>query len=107
MRVTDVRICGRPYRAVAAESFLDALMGIHAVSSDIEAIVIGGSSVHGLTLQKPIWVFGLGPSGEGTGGRLLRPRRIVRFAGATQVVELPRGLACDGEHRSHTIRWSG
>ena len=107
MRDTDVDVCGRRYRAVAAESFLDALLGVHGVSSGIEALVIQGSSVQGLTLRDPIWVFGVDGSRSGTGGRLLRPGRIIRFPGAEHVVEMVRGLACDGEHRSHTIRWSG
>lgn len=107
MRVTDVEVCGRPYRAVAAESLIDALLGIHAVSADVEALVIGGSSVHGFTLRTPIWVFGVDDTGHGTRGRLLRPGRIARFAGATAVVELVQGLACEDHHRSHTIRRRG
>ena len=107
MRVTDVEVCGLRYRAVAAESFLDALLGVHGVSSGVEALVIPGSSVQGFTLRNPIWAFGVDASRRGTGGRLLRPRRIVRFPGAEHVVEVVQGLACDGEHRSHTIRWSG
>ena len=107
MRETDVEACGRPYRAVAAESFLDALLGVHAVSSDVEALVIPGSSVHGLTLRHPIWVFGVNDNGVGTGGRMLLPGQIIRFRGVKRVVEFPRGLRCEGEHRSHTVRWSG
>lgn len=107
MRETGVEVCGRPYRAVASESFFDALLGVHAVSSDIEALVISGSSVHGLTLRHPIWVFGVNETGVGAGGRRLLPGRIVRFKGAKQVVEFPRGLSCENEHRSHTVRWSG
>ena len=107
MRETEVEVCGRPYRAVAAESFLDALLGVHAVSPDVEALVIPGSSVHGFTLWKPIWVFGVDDAGDGAGGRLLRRGRIVRFAGAKRVVELVQGLACEGQHRSHTLRSYG
>lgn len=107
MRDTVVVVCGRRYRAVATESFLDAFLGVHAASKEVEAIVIRGSSVHGFTLRTPIWVFGLSEACDGSHGRLLRPRRIVRFPGAARVVELVRGLDCDGEHRSHTIRWSG
>jgi hypothetical protein len=107
MRETEVEVCGRRYRAATAESFLDALFGIHAVASDVEAVVIPGSSVHGFTLNHAIWVFGVDGDGDGLGGRLLRPGRIVRFAGAERVVELVRGLHCDGEHRSHTIGSSG
>ena len=107
MRDTEVSVCGRRVRAVVAESFLDALLGVHAVSSDVEALVIRGSSVHGFTLHLPIWVFGLDRAGEVTDGKLLRPRRIVRFPGVTHVVELPSGVVCEQDHRSHTIRWSG
>ena len=107
MRDTELAICGRRVRAVVTESFLDALFGIHAVPSDVEGLVIRGSSVHGFTLRRPIWVFGLDRRGDGTDGRVLRPGRIERFAGVTHVVEFPRGLACEWEHRSHTIRWAG
>lgn len=107
MRETGVELCGRPVRAVVTESFLDALLGIHGVSLDVDALVVRGSSVHGLTLRRAIWVFGLDGSGAGVDGKLLRPGRIVMFPGASHVVELPRGLDCEGEHRSHTIRWSG
>jgi hypothetical protein len=107
MRATAVEVCGRRYRAAAAESFVDALLGIHAVTADVEAVVIPGSSVHGFTLGRAIWVFGVDGNGDGMGGRLLRPGRVVRFAGADHVVELVRGLHCDGEHRSHTIGSSG
>lgn len=107
MRDTDVFVCDRPYRAVATESFLDALLGVHAVTEEVEAIVVRGRSVHGLTLRAPMWVFGLSEAGEGSHGRLLRPGRVVGFAGVTDVVEFVRGLACEGEHRSHTVHWSG
>jgi hypothetical protein len=107
MRPADVAVCDRPYRAVVAESFIDALLGLHAVSPGVEAVVIHGNSVHGLTLRRPIWVVGVNHIGDGAGGRLLRPGRIVRFPGAEAVIEFPRGLACDGEHRTHAIRWSG
>ena len=107
MRDTDVDVCRRRYRAVAAESFLDALLGVHGVSLGVEALVIPGSSVHGLTLGNPIWAFGVDDSRSGAGGRLLRPGRIVRFPGAEHVVELLHGLACEGEHPSHRIAWSG
>jgi hypothetical protein len=107
MRDAVAEVCDRPYRTVAVESFLDALLGVHGVSPDVEALVIPGNSVHGLTLRKPIWVFGVDGSGDGVGVRMLRPGRIVRFAGARHVVEIVRGLACEAEHRSHTIRWSG
>ncbi len=107
MRATDVEVCGRPYRAVAAESFFDALLGIHAVDSDVDAIVIPGSSVHGFTLRHPIWAFGVDRRGDGTAGRLLRPGRILRFPGAEHVLELVHGLECENRHRSHTIRWAG
>lgn len=100
-------VCDRPYRAVAAESFIDALLGVHGVTSDVEAIVIPGSSVHGFTLRNSIWAFGADASRTGAVGRLLRPGRIVRFSGATHVIELVGGLACDGAHGSHRIRWSG
>jgi hypothetical protein len=107
MRETVVEVCGRRYRAAAAESFLDALLGIHAVACDIEAVVIPGSSVHGFTMGRAIWAFGVDGNGDGIGGRLLRPGRVVRFPGAKHVIELVRGLHCDGEHRSHTIRSAG
>ena len=107
MRDTEVIVCGRRYRAVAAESFLDALLGVHGVANGVEAIVIRGSSVHGFTLRTPMWVFGLSEAGDGLGGRVLHPWRIVRFPGASRVVEIVTGLACDEEHRSHTVHWSG
>lgn len=105
--MTDVEVCGRPCRAVAAESFWDALLGVHAITHEVEALVIGGSSVHGFTLRRALWVVGLNEHGEGLGGRRLRPMTVVRFPGALAVVEFPRGLVCDDDHRSHTIRWSG
>ena len=92
---------------MAAESFRDALLGVHAVSPEIEALVIPGSSVHGFTLRRALWVVGVDDHGEGFGGRRLRPMTVVRFPGARAVVEFPRGLACDDDHRSHTTRWSG
>lgn len=107
MRVAGVDVCGQPFRAVAAESFIESLLGVHGVTPDVEAIVIPGSSVHGLTLRTPIWVFGTDGSRTGTEGRLLRPGRVIRFPGATHVVELLEGSACEIAHRSHSIRWSG
>lgn len=74
---------------------------------NVEALVIRGSSVHGFALNRPMWVFGVDRRGDGIEGRRLHPMRIVHFPGAQAVVELPLGLVCEGEHRSHTIRWSG
>ena len=105
--MTDVEVCGLPCRAVAAESFFDALLGVHAISPEVEALVILGSSVHGLTLRRALWVVGLDEHGQGFGGRHLRPMTVVRFPGARAVVEFPRGPACDEDHGSHTTRWSG
>lgn len=107
MRETDVAVCGTRCRAAVAESFIDSLVGVHAVSPDVDALVIPGNSVHGFTLRRPMWVFGVDDGGDSFEGRVLHPRRVVRFRSARAVIEFPNGLTCEAPHESHTIRWSG
>lgn len=100
-----VDVCNRPYRAVVAEAFGERLLGLHLFAEDPAALVVPGSSVHGFGLRGPVWVVGVDEQGRGTGGRVLMPRRLVRFPGASAVVEVPAGPSCFGEHRSHLVQW--
>lgn len=99
-----MKACGRTYRAEETTGFVDAFLGIHGQTPGFEALVVSGSSVHGFGLRQPMWVFGLDERGDQIGGRLLGPNRVVRFPGASVVVEFPRGLACRLRHDRHTVR---
>lgn len=67
-------------------------------------MVVSGRSVHGFSLRQAMWVFGIDDQGRDIGGRMLRPMRVVRFAGASAIVEFPEGLVCSRHHNVHTVR---
>lgn len=86
-------------------SFLDRLLGIHRAPIHAEVIVIPGSSVHGLTLARPLTHLAIkrvaGPGYAGT----VEPARFVRIRGAIAIAEFPGGLICQADHDLHHIRW--
>lgn len=78
------------HRGVLASRFLDRLLGIRRIG-EAELVVIPGSSVHGVGLDAPLSVAGVSANGEITRVATLRPRRILLFPGAVNVIEWEPG----------------
>lgn len=90
---------------MVAETFIDRLFGLHRFSQPPAALIVPGNSVHGFGLRSPIWVTGIDEHGRGTSPTVLGPGRIVRFRGASAVVEMPEPPSCSGDHEAHVVRW--
>lgn len=88
------------------QSFLDRLLGIHRAPIGAKVVVIPGSSVHGVTLGRPLSYIARTPTSQlGTSGEL-KPWRFVRIRGAVAIAEFRDGLVCQAEHHIHHIWWS-
>ena len=105
MIATAVVVCGRRYDGVAMETFIDRLLGIHRAPRSADVVVLPGSSVHTLTLNRPLAYVAIGPEASLAIGGVLRPRRHVRILGATAIAEFPHRLFCQADHDVHRVRW--
>lgn len=102
---TTVIVCDRNYGGVLMESFLDRLLGIHRAPLDAEVVVIPGSSVHGLTLVRPVTCVAISIEATRRHSHVVRPGRVVRILGATAIAEFPQELVCQADHDMHHVRW--
>jgi len=76
---------------VVAAGFIERLRGLRP-RSDGQALLLRGKSVHGIGMKESLWVVALDVSGVVLEVRLLRPRRIVRVAEASWLLEMAATL---------------
>lgn len=75
---------------LAAHSFRDRLVGLHASSSGF-GMLIRGRSVHGFGMREPLLAIGLDAGRRVVGFRILRPHRVIWFQEVRAILELSVG----------------
>ncbi len=66
----------------------DRLRGLQP-RSEGWALLLRGSSVHGIGMKESLWAVGLDHAGKVTSIRLLQPGRVMFFSTAHWILELP------------------
>lgn len=87
------------------ETFTERLLGIHRAPRSADVVVLPGSSIHTLTLNRPLAYVAIHAVASFAIGGVLTPRRHVRIRGAKAIAEFPDYLFCQAAHDVHHVRW--